>query len=350
MASIRKLANGTFQATVFCGRDHAGKQIRRYATADTERECKALAREIERDLEDQSATQYRDLRFSAYAHGWLEARKAEISPSTYPSYKIYIDVHFMPHFGKYKLSQITEYMVNRYKAEKLERLSPTTVRKHLYVLQKMLAVLRDRNPVKYIEKPANEHFEAYVVSDAEFDSICKYFKGKPYEPIVLLAGMCGLRRGEICALKWSDVNAAEKTLTIDEALARTLDNTHVFKGPKSTNGYRTVSAPDSVLALLEKAKKKQKVIDERIFTQNPSTITDWFSVCMEKMGLPEIRLHDLRHYHATWLFEQGVPDIYAAQRLGDDVQTIKRVYQHARDQKRAEIETEIVRKQNLIRY
>lgn len=348
MASIRKLKNGNFQATVSCGRDSTGKQIRKYITASTERECKAAAREYEQDYYEGNISNFKDIRFNKFAQDWLASRESEISTSTMESYHIYVNVHFIPYFGKKKLSQITEYDVTNYKTQKLKTLSPTTVRKHLYVLQKMFSLLKHKNPVTFIEKPSPSYFKPHVITDHEFEIICSFFKDKSYEPIILLAGLCGLRRGEICALKWNDINSIEKTITIDESLAKCLDNEYKLKSTKSLNGIRTIEAPDIVFKLLEKKKRQQKVIQERIFTQNPSTITDWFSKCMIKLDLPDVRFHDLRHYHTTWLYEQGIPDLYAAKRLGDDVQTIKKIYQHVRDSAQSKYENKITTTQNIM--
>jgi integrase len=62
----------------------------------------------------------------------------------------------------------------------------------------------------------------------------------------------------------------------------------------------------------------------------------------------DIRFHDLRHYHATWLYKNGIPDLVAAQRLGDDLQTIKRIYQHIGDDTKKKFDDEIIKKINDI--
>ncbi|MBU3098345.1 MULTISPECIES: tyrosine-type recombinase/integrase [Clostridium] len=347
MASIRKMENGSFKATVSLGRDANNKQIRKTLYASTEKECKNKARVIEQEYEDGLYVDTKKMRFSKWAKEWLELRESRISPSTLQSYRIYINKHFEPYFGKYKISQITELMIKRYIAEKLKTLSSTTVRKHIYILSAILEdILKHKNPCKYIEIPEVAHYEYHIVSDDEYKTIREFFRGKSYEPIILLGALCGMRRGEIFALKWDDIDNKAQTIRIDQALCIS-DNGYVEKKTKSNNGFRTIAAPEEIFELLEIKRKKQKVIKERIFPSRPDSFSSWFAECMTKLKL-DIRFHDLRHYHATWLYKNGIPDLFAAQRLGDDLQTIKKVYQHIGDDTAKKYNDEIIKKINTL--
>lgn len=125
------------------------------------------------------------------------------------------------------------------------------------------------------------------------------------------------------------------------------DKGYIEKGTKSKNGFRTVVAPAEIFNLLERKRKKQKVIQERIFPSRPDSFSSWFSECMTKLKL-DIRFHDLRHYHATWLYKNGIPDLFAAQRLGDDLNTIKKIYQHIGEDTAKKLNDEIIKKINTI--
>jgi integrase len=347
MANIKKMENDTFKATIYLGRDAKGKQIRKTLYATSEKECKNKARVIEQEYQDGLYIDTKKMRFTKWAEEWLELRKDRISPSTLQSYDIYINIHFKPHFGNLKISQINELMIKRYIAEKLKTLSSTTVRKHIYILSAILEdVLKHKNPCKYIEIPEVAHYEYHIVTDDEYKIIREFFRGKAYEPIILLGALCGMRRGEIFALKWDDIDEKAQTIRVDQAMCISKEG-YIEKKTKSNNGFRTIIAPDEIFNLLERKRKQQKVIKERIFPSRPDSFSSWFSVCMTKLNL-DIRFHDLRHYHATWLYKNGIPDLFAAQRLGDDLNTIKRIYQHIGEDTTKKYNDEIIKRINTI--
>ncbi|MHB8073203.1 site-specific integrase [Desulfosporosinus fructosivorans] len=138
-------------------------------------------------------------------------------------------------------------------SKQLGFLSPTTVRKHVSVLNKIFEeAQKDKNPVRYVKLPSKAKFTPYPL--AEMEHIHDAIRGTRDEIIVLLAAWCGLRRGEIFALKPNDVDWNNKTIRVDENTAINDENMYVDKGPKSDNGYRNKE-------------------------------------------LAPIRFHDLRHYH-----------------------------------------------------
>lgn len=377
MASIKKLPNGRFQATVFIGRDANGKQLKKKVTFDSEKEAKKFARDLEQEIEERKYTNMDNTRASAWFDNWLELNKNSLSPSTYISYKMYVEAHFKPAFGSFKLGQIKELHIKKYINDKLTDLSSTTVRKHILVLRKMLYdALKQKSPCTDIEVPKAEKYKPYVLSEKEFEQIHNAIKGTRDEPIVLLAAWCGLRLGEIFGLKWDDVNWEKGLIRIDENMAIS-ENGYIDKKPKSDNGLRNVVVPQDLMTLLKSYRleqatpdtvKKGKVpeskkslrkwtrvllkkygsktieeipeelkenflaefreIQSRIFLMRPDSYSTYFGELIDEKKLPPIRFHDLRHYHASWLYKRGIPDQYAAQRLGHDIKVLKGIYQH----------------------
>lgn len=386
MASIKKLPNGRFKATVYVGRIN-GKQDKRYGTFDTEKEAKTWARDLEKDIEERNFSNMDNMRASAWFDKWLELNSNRIAPSTYVSYKLYVEKHFKPVFGDFKLGQIRELHIKQYINDKLKSLSSTTVRKHVLVLREMFyEALKIKSPCRDIEIPKPEKYKPYVLSEKEFQKILAAVKGTRDEPIVLLAAWCGLRQGEIFALKWNDVNWKENTIRIDENKAVS-EAGYIDKRPKSENGIRNIAVPEVLISILknyrmslvkaenivigEKRNKSKQpadrkafrhifnkairsllakyksdsianvpedkkpefmaelnAIQERLFPMRPDSYSTYFGKLIKEKNLPPIRFHDLRHYHATWLYNQGIPDQYAAQRLGHDIKTLKGIYQH----------------------
>lgn len=377
MASIKKLDSGRFQATVFVGRDANGKQDKRKKTFDSEKEAKKWARDLEQEIEERKYTNMDNTRSSVWFDNWLELNKNSLSPSTYMSYKMYVETHFKPAFGSFKLGQIKELHIKKYINDKLKKLSSTTVRKHILVLRKILYdALKQKSPCADIEVPKAEKYKPYVLSEKEFEQIHDAVRETRDEPIVLLAAWCGLRLGEIFGLKWDDVSWENGTVRIDENMAISEDG-YVDKKPKSDNGLREVVVPQPLMAILRDYRmeqatpdtgKKGKVseskkalrkwtrvllkkydcksveevpeeqkddflaelreIQNRIFLMRPDSYSTYFGELINEKNLPPIRFHDLRHYHASWLYKQGIPDQYAALRLGHDIKVLKGIYQH----------------------
>jgi integrase len=414
MAYIRKLKNNTFQAAVYVGLstklDKKGKPIKlyEYITCDLERDCRAKARELEKDIEDGTYSNLQNMLFSAYAPKWLKTHKNMIASTTYRDYKMYIKKHFSPFFDRFKLKDITEFNVKEYINEKLETLSPTTVKKHFHVLNLMLRdALKSKNPCKDIEPPRPNNYIPTVPTDEEFKLIHEAVKGTFDEPIILLAAWCGMREGEIFALKNNDIDIENSGLRVDENMAIHIEEnaengkdsyTYDDKEPKSRNGKRFIIVQSYLMNLLKDimaehekniAKQENKIIDiisqkdrkgnepYKLFKMRPESYSERFSniinyhnelfdakkkygieglknslkfqnskslkknIHIQNKKIPDIRFHDLRHFHTTVLYENDIPDQYVAERLGDNIKTMKQVYQHLRLEKKKAIDEKI---------
>lgn len=331
MASIRKLNNGKWQATVYVGRDSDGKQLRKYITADTERECKAKARKIETELDEGTFVNIENKKAGKYLDEWLELQKNSIAPSTYLLYKGYIRAHYKPAFGDIKMSKLNELHIQKFKNDKLKELAANTVRKLLFVLRKALQDgLKNKNPARDIEIPTKEKTRFRLITDEEFGILHEEAKKDLFdECIVLLAAWGGLRRGEIFALKPNDLYLKDDFIRIDEARSISEDG-YIDKDPKSENGFRDIVIPKYLSNLLSKYMKQKGEIPDRLFAIRPDHYTHRFADLKNRTSLKDedIVFHDLRHYQASMLYKNGMPDQYSAERLGHDIMTMKKVYQH----------------------
>jgi len=345
MASVKKNKNGTFTATISIGRDDNGKHIRKYITCDTEKECKTKARELETELTEGTFINIKNIRLSTWLDEWLEMNKNTIAPSTYILYKGYIRAHYKPALGDYKLSQLNEIHIKMFINEKLETLTQNTVRKLLFVLRKALFdAMKHKSPAKYIEVPSKQKTRFRLITEDEFNMIYEEAKKDILdECIILLAAWCGFRRSEIFAIKPNDISIKNNTITIDEA--RTIsDNGYIDKRPKSENGFRTAKIPIYLIELIDKYRKQQEKIDNRLFNLRPDSYTHRFKRIVNRTNInnKNIVFHDLRHYHASWLYSNNIPDLYAIERLGLDINTLKKIYQHLDKETKKEYDNKIL--------
>lgn len=148
---------------------------------------------------------------------------------------------------------------------------------------------------------------------------------------IMLAALCGLRRGEVCALRWCDIDLKKNTLRVERSLCR-VNGEIVIKLPKSDTSIREIQMPSIVNKTIKKHYKtmlenKIKYGDnyssEDFLISNelgefmdPDYLSHSFSLTLEKAGLEHIRYHDLRHTNATIMLTQGVPLKVASERLG----------------------------------
>lgn len=338
MASFRKLANGNVQATVYVGRDTDGTQIREYVTCASKKDCKEAVREIEADIANGNYSQMGRVRLVDWVEKWIELNRKILSPGTILIYKINLEAHYRPFFGEKKMKDITEVMVREFMALKLETLNPNTVRKLVSVLNKMLReALRDKNPARFIKLPDKKDFTPYNVTDEDFERIHTIVIGTIDEIFVLLSAWCGLRLGEICALKPGDILKKQCKITIDESLTKNDKHDHEYKSPKSKNGVRTIDISEYLMGLIQAYMKEKGSISEKLFDYLPGSYTHrWIKIVTDNK-LPHIRFHDLRHYHISDMYDQGIKDKYAAKRAGDNPETIRKIYQHLRESREDEM-------------
>lgn len=155
---------------------------------------------------------------------------------------------------------------------------------------------------------------------------------------ILLGAMAGLRRSEIAALTYNDVDFENKTITINKAMVLNNKNEWIIKQPKTAAGNRKIQVSESIIDV---AKKRQAAALPLI-TLKPSHITDRFTDVLKRAGVPHFRFHDLRHYNASVMLALGVPDKYAISRMGHSTTNmLQNVYQHLIDEKQKEVNNQI---------
>lgn len=157
-------------------------------------------------------------------------------------------------------------------------------------------------------------------------------KGVLIYPLVMVAITTGLRRGELAGLKWGDVDFQAATLSVNRAIEETRRYGVVEKLPKTGRSRRLIALPNIKIKMLKGIKKEQAELklklgkiynDQRyIFASDdasvwkPTYITRSFRRLVQKSDLGHLRLHDLRHTHASQLLKQGVNPKIVSERLG----------------------------------
>jgi len=223
-------------------------------------------------------------------------------------------------------------------------LSPRTVGHVHRAIHKALTValewgVTQRNAAEVARPPKLDATEVEILSVEQARTLLEKFKGRPLYPIVVLGLATGMRRGELLALRWKDVDFDGGKLRIEQSLEQTKIGGLRFKAPKTKHGRRSVSLAASVVAELRLHRKQQqehrlrlglgKATDDALVFPKwdgtprvPTTTSTEWTRTLAQLGLPPISLHALRHTHASQLIAEGMDVLTISRRLGHGTPTI----------------------------
>ena len=304
--------------------------------------------------------------FSQLLDRWLkESERMDLSPTTMRTYRAQIEKTIRPALGKVELSRITaKQLDDLYGAMKERGLSAKTIRNHHAIISSALhqAVrwgwLREnvaerakppRIPQNRVKAPSVEVVRS-IIEAAEL-------RDPRLAPLLMLGALTGLRRGELCALRWTDVHLDVGELDVARAVV-VVPGGLAEKSTKTGRERRLALDPVAV-ALLEQhrhqvegwAREAEATLADDAFVFSPfvdastpfrpDNVTGFFIRVRDSLGLEGVRLHDLRHFTATQLIGANVDIRTVAGRLGhSDASLTLRVYSHVieeRDRAAADI-------------
>ena len=285
---------------------------------------------------------------------WLDQVDNRLSPTTAREYRRIVNRRIGPDLGRLRLSKVTTQRLDAYYAALTREhdLSPGTVR-HVHAILRgslgqavkwgWIAV----NPAVSASPPKLRTKEITPPSLADTRKLLATADDYDVELAALLRVLAatGARRGEVCGIRWSDIDRGARTLSIKRSIASVPGGT-IVKDTKS-HAARRISLDDDTIAILEAQRDRVKHRaamcglafnqDGYVFTTtadgsdplHPDTITSGFRRIQKRAGLEGIRLHDLRHLHATQLLAAGVPVPTVSGRLGHaNAATTLNVYAH----------------------
>jgi integrase len=275
-----------------------------------------------------------------------------VSPKTSERYS-HLLKHIRPTLGAKPMQAIRAQDLNALYTSLHDKLAPRTIG-HLHRLLHLVFGHATkwgnikRNVVALVNAPKVPPTEAAVLQLAEIPQMFDTVRGRGYSlyPIAVVALGTGMRRGELCALRWQDVNLDAATLRVERSLEQTRKSGLRFKEPKSKRGRRNISLSPAVVAELRKhwaTQQEQRLSlglggsppDGLVFADwdgspfAPDRLSDNFADTMEAAGLPHVTLHTLRHTHASQLIRSGVDILTVSRRLGHATATVTlNVYGH----------------------
>ena len=330
MASARKLPSGNYRVNLFVGLDENGKRKYKSFTAPTKKEAELMAAQYNIDRKEKPKCQ---LTVKEAAERFISDHSHVLAPSTLRGYTN-IMKNNMAKISQVKLSDLSQEKVQAWVNQLSKDHSPKTV-DNIYAF--LSSILSEFMPDFHmtITLPQKQKTMLSVPQDEEVEALIAYFDKEPYvQAAIMLAAVVGMRRGEICALEWGDID--DSKIYVTKALSMNAEKTFVVKTPKTFDGMRVLIIPKSLEKRLLSMKKPDRK-DERIFHFTPNALTDRFVKARKKLGF-SWRFHDLRHYNASVMLSIGVPDKYAMKRMGHaTTNMLKTVYQHTFSKREIEV-------------
>ena len=348
------------------GRDENGKRIKQYRTFPTLAAARNGLRDFhaglerERELERKLAPA-QELDLAHWLEYWMDSIvRPNRAETTVYAYQKIIDNHIDPALGTVPLKRFTPKMVQEYYTEtqRANGLSSNTMRRHHDLLSSALrsAVRQDvipASPMERVEPPRVRTTESYFYNNQELKLLYQKIEGNILELAVKLAGSLGMRREEICGLKWENVDLQRHLVLIREARTA-YGATIVQKETKNRSSVRTLYLPDEVYLLLEQEQARQQqerclqsptynptdhvILDAKGVPYSPNALSLAFTRFVKKNDLPRLTFHGLRHTFATIASCQGVSLFDIGKALGHSTPaTTGRIYTHLVDRPHEEL-------------
>jgi len=275
----------------------------------------------------------RKIKFKSLIEEWLQYKKTTIKESSYLNYKFIIETNIKKKMGEKNLEELLQYNFNSFVEQLMEKLSSKTVKDIMTVLKAILKYAEIKYDINFkislISTPAQITNEVEVFNDRDRKKMEKYcIESKEIRDLgVLISLYTGLRIGEVCALKWSDIDFEKKYIKVNHTLQRVYVNKRetkvLYDRPKTKKSIRKIPLAK---VLYEKLKEISKNYDNEAFVLTGSSKRYYeplgyryiYRKILEKCDIEYKRYHQLRHTFATRCIKVGM-----------DVKSLSEVLGHA---------------------
>ncbi|WP_288002616.1 site-specific integrase [Holdemanella sp.] len=288
---------------------------------------------------------------------WKEEKKKYVKKSTYAAYQLLIQNHIKPYFGD--LYEVNEEKVQQFVFDKLDAgLSEKTIRDIIIVLKMILKFGIKNGYLEYIQIDAKfpskqEKKDLDVLSKANQKKFMEHLRNNfTFKNLgIFICLSTGMRIGEICGLRWCDVDTAEGVIKVRHTLQRIYiiesEARHtelLLDTPKTANSVRDIPMSSELLKML---KSLNKVVNENYYVISndikpiePRTYRNYYKKLCKQLDIPELKFHGLRHSFATRCIESKADYKTVSVLLGhSNISTTLNLYVHPnKEQKKKTID------------
>ena len=299
-----------------------------------------------------------DMPFADYLLEWLDIVKVRVKATTFSSYEQMVKSVIEPYFRKkaVTLQGLEARHIQQFYSEKLKTVKPNSVIHYHAVIHQALKYatktdLVTQNVAMKVDRPKKNDYQPVFLDAEELQHLFEVVKWTKLELPVLVAAFYGLRRGEVCGLKWDAIDFERGTITIRHTVTSLqLDGkTKIYAqdSAKTKSSMRTLPLVGSFAEYFKEVKAAQEVnkkvcgncynyeydgyvfVDELGDLMRPEYLTSYFPQYIQKHGCKRMRFHDLRHSCASLLLANGVPLKQIQEWLGhSDFSTTANIYAH----------------------
>lgn len=297
--------------------------------------------------------------YSDVLYEWLESKKSDIKNSTYSKYLTTIETYIISLLGNINFKKIKNEDIRLFFENDRISILSDSLKSNLFIILKAsidygvkkkyrkklivekIQFKKNKNEITYFTKKEEELLVDYLTNNMNLRNLS-----------ILLGLFSGIRVGEICGLRWSDLDFINNTLSVNRTAQRikNLDDESssktklVVDKPKTESSIRVIPLPEILVSILRKYKQEN---DCYVFTNNtiipkdPRAVEKYFASVLKRVGIKELNFHSLRHTFATRLREQNVDIKVISELLGhSDWKITQSIYVHASlDYKRDSVDT-----------
>ena len=329
--TIRKRNDGRWEAQIIIGHKNDGSPMYKSAFTKTQKSALKQLHQLIDLYRDVDLTEDSRMTLGEWLDKWLDEYMIfTVRESTLDSYRAMVKNQVKPFIGGKQIASLTtadmQKFYNKIKKEGRVRehpihgktLADSMVRGvHMMLHEALDTAVKERllakNPTNGTTVPKCNYPEKQILGDSQLDTFLEAIKGEEYwDAFFYVEVMTGLRRGEICGLKWQDINFEENKLQVKRSVSVKKGGAVSIGETKTETGVRSILMPPSVADVLQ--NRKQTAITEWVFPNfmhpeqpiSPATAYRKLKIILKHAGLPLIRFHDLRHTFATHATHGGV--------------------------------------------
>jgi integrase len=287
-----------------------------------------------------------------------------VSAKTAERYRELVALHIRPHLGTSRLQSLRASRIESFYSDLRDGRTPTgadgarplaaltIAHIHRLVVQALALAERDgliqSNPARSAKRPKVDRSEVEILSETQVRDVLRKLQGRPFYRVAALGLATGMRRGEICALRWKDVDLDGASLRVEQSLEQTKPKAIAsddlgrrglqFKAPKTRYSRRQISLPASIVSELRALRREQQeerlklglgrepdgaLVFRRLDPASgsyiplvPNSVTTEWRRLVKLLTLPKVSLHAWRHTHASQLIGSGMDILTISRRLG----------------------------------
>jgi integrase len=316
-----KLKSGNWRCKVYLGTDNSGKKIFKSVTAPTKKE--AIAKAAELALDDKKI-KLSKLTVGYCIDAYVREKESELSPYTARMYRS---------MARHRFGSIRDITLDDFSARDVQHLisdlsdlSPKSKKNTLGLLTASLRFFDKPIDTSNVKIARGKKTKIKTPTHEQILDLIEAASGD-LKLVILLGALCGMRRGEIFALRAENVSLKKKKILIDSSFMQT-EGKYEIRPPKTESSNRVIDMPDKVCSEMALAIDGKRD-DDLVVSMPMNTFSNKFRALRDSVkGCGNVRFHDLRHYYASALVAAGIPDIYAMKMGGwSTPDTLKRVYQ-----------------------